>query len=57
MKNTPTDAYDAFYEGFNMEDNPFSEFDENFDKWEQDYIECATDYKRDGRFRTTTFIG
>ena len=44
MKEVPKDAYEAFYEGCGLDDNPFPE-------WNRDYLEVAKHYKEEGRSR------
>lgn len=40
----PEDGTDAFYEGFDLEDNPFPEFDGRFEEWDRDFLDTANSY-------------
>ena len=50
-EHVPKDGTDAFYEGFDLEDNPFPEFIEEFEEWDRDFMEAANNYKEEGRHR------
>lgn len=56
-KEVPHDAYTAFYEGFELADNPWPEFDGRWEEWERDWMEAYKNYKQEGRFRDGTFKG
>ena len=51
MKEVPKDAYEAFYEGFDLEDNPWPDWTQGFEDWDRDYLEVAKHYKEEGRSR------
>ena len=57
MTKIPTDGYDAFYKGFDIEDNPFPEWDSRFEQWDKEFLETSKNYKEEGRFRDGTFKG
>jgi len=42
----PKDGTDAFYEGFDLENNPFPEWDGGFEEWNRDFLETANEYVR-----------
>jgi len=50
-KQVPKDGYDAFYEGSDLEENPWPEFDGRFEEWDRDFLEAAKNYKEEGRSR------
>jgi len=56
-KEVPIDGYAAFYEGFVLLDNPFPEYDQNFDNWDRDYMEAYKNYKEEGRSQDGSFKG
>ena len=56
-KEVPIDGYDAFYEGFDINDNPYPEWDGRRDEWEDEYCEAAKNYKEEGRFQDGSFKG
>ena len=51
------DGCEAFYEGFDLEDNPWPEFDHRFDPWDRDFLECAKNYREEGRARLSGYMG
>ena len=53
----PRDGCDAMYAGFSLEDNPFLEWEDNFDKWDKEFLEAAKNYREEGRFRNNSFKG
>jgi len=42
----PKDGTDAFYEGFDLENNPFPGWDQRFEEWDRDFLETANEYVR-----------
>jgi len=56
-KEVPKDGTEAFYEGFELEDNPFPEFIEEFEEWDRDFLEVHKHYKEEGRFNDGSFKG
>ena len=56
-KEVPTDGSNAFYRGFDLEDNPFNKWDGDFEEWDEEFLEAAKNYKQEGRFRDGSFKG
>ena len=54
-KKIPEDGINAFYEGFNLDDNPFSSLEERFDEWDCDFLNTAKFYKEEGRVADGSF--
>jgi len=54
-KKIPEDGINAFYEGFDLDDNPFSSLESRFDEWDSDFMEAAKNYKEEGRVADGTF--
>ena len=46
------DGCEAFYAGAKLEDNPFPEWESRWEEWDRDFLECAKNYKEEGRART-----
>ena len=43
----PRDGSVAFYNGFDLEDNPWPDFKEEFDEWDRDYLESYKHYEEE----------
>jgi len=56
-KEVPTDGYDAYMEGLDIEDNPFTEWEQRFEQWDKEFLETGKNYKQEGRFRDGSFKG
>jgi len=50
-KKIPEDGDDAFYEGFELDDNPFSDLGSRFDEWYCDFLNAHKNHKEEGRSR------
>ena len=40
----PEDGTDAFYEGFELEDNPFPEWEQRFEEWDRNFLDAANSH-------------
>ena len=49
--NAPNDGTDSFWEGYELDDNPFPELEQEFDEWNKDFLEAHKNYKEEGRSR------
>ena len=49
--NVPNDGTDSFWEGYELDDNPFPEWEQEFDEWDKDFLEAHKNYKEEGRSR------
>ena len=55
--NVPNDGTDSFWEGYELDDNPFPELEQEFDEWDKDFLEAHKNYKEEGRVADGTFQG
>ena len=49
--NIPLDGYDAWWADFDIEANPFEEWDGRREEWDRDWMEARKNYKEEGRHR------
>jgi hypothetical protein len=47
----PLDGYDAWYADFNIEANPYEEWDGRREEWDRDWMDADKNYKEEGRHR------
>ena len=46
-KEVPTDGYDAFYAGYELEDNPFPEWELGWEEWDRDFMDAHKNYEEE----------